>query len=436
MKGVNCILLLLGVCFGEFTQRKITLEDTKHIIGGLKARHPLILKEKSSTSINLMKELSQNLLYSKINSLEDSRFKTQSPTTTMVFVRNPIETFQLFGNMAKVKSLLLIIVDAKSFKAIMKNLKIEIDQKIFVIKIPSLEVFETYVINENQIKRKLGRISRNSSKLIWDPTIEKSFIKRRSNFLGKQLKVMTEEYKPTVTLDPNYKRKALYFPQNQTYLVNGFISGIHHDILTSLQNQLNFTTNIYKRKDGVWGFVQKHPNETYTASGMVGDVIYQNADLIVADLTFNLDRSLFIDFTIYISPDNIGLYTLSHFEAMEYDYDTFLAPFRLELWIMISIIVVLISSANIMTIQKCSSMSYLSVVGILWNVFSALVIGGRFPKGSKDIGKSYKIIMLTSMLGGLVIWIAYRSFLSAELAIVIKKYPFNDLESLSKTKFR
>jgi len=91
---------------------------------------------------------------------------------------------------------------------------------------------------------------------------------------------------------------------------------------------------------------------------------------------------------------------------------------------------------NILIIQKCSSMSYLSVVGILWNVFSALVIGGRLPKGSKDNGKSYKMIMLTSMLGGLVIWIAYRSFLSAELAIVIKKYPFNDLESLSKTKFR
>ena len=435
IKSVYCILLLLSACFGEPSQQKITLEDIQHVISGLSLKHPLILKEKSSSSINLIKELSQNLQYSKLNLPED--FKAKSHTfTTMLLARNSNETFELSKHIAKVKSLFIILANADAFEFIMNNLNVEIDQKVFVVKIPSLEVFETYVINEHKIKRRLGRISVDSSRLIWDPSLEKNLIKRRFDFYGKQLKVMTEEYKPTVVFDPSYKKLAPYYPQNETYLVNGFISGIHYDILTALQNQLNFTTRIYKREDGIWGFVQKHSNETYTASGMVGDLFYQNADLIVADLTFNLDRNIFIDFTIYINPDDYGLYIMSHFEAMELDYDLFLAPFTLELWIMISIIVILISSANTIIIQKFCSGSSSSVIEILLNVFSALVFGGKFPKTLIDDKKSYRLITLISMLGGLVIWIAYRSFLSAELAIVIKKYPLHDLESLSKTKFR
>ena len=312
-KSVYYILLLLSACFGEPSLQKITLEDIQHVISGLSIKHPLILKEKSSLSINLTKGLSQNLQYSKLNLPED--FKNKSYTfTTMLLARNSNETFQLSKYIAKVKSLFIILANADAFELTMNNLNVEIDQKVFVVKIPSLEVFETYVINEHKIKRKLGRISADTSRLIWDPTVQKHFLKRRFDFHGKQLKVMTEEYKPTVALDTNYKNLAPYFPENETYLVNGFISGIHYDILIALQNQLNFTTRIYKRKDGIWGFVQKHTNETYTASGMVGDLFYRNVDLIVADLTFNLERSLFIDFTIYINPDDYGLYISNELE--------------------------------------------------------------------------------------------------------------------------
>ena len=243
---------------------------------------------------------------------------------------------------------------------------------------------------------------------------------------------MTEAFGTTMILDPKYKTQATYFPENRTYLVNDFISGIHHDILTSLQNQLNFTANIYKRDDSVWGFVQKHSNETYTSSGMVRDVFLQNADLIAAELTYSLERSLLIDFTVPINPTDISLYIPYHVEEMAFDFDTFLVPFQLELWIIILILTILISILKVVVIGK-SSLSYSTMVGILWGTFSVLVIGSKTYIHRR---KSYKIISVTSMLGGVVIWIAYRAFLSAELAIVIKKNPFRNLESLSNTNFR
>ena len=39
-------------------------------------------------------------------------------------------------------------------------------------------------------------------------------------------------------------------------------------------------------------------------------------------------------------------------------------------------------------------------------------------------------------MGGLVIWIAYRSYLTAELSVIINKNPFDSLEELSKTNWR
>ena len=61
--------------------------------------------------------------------------------------------------------------------------------------------------------------------------------------------------------------------------------------------------------------------------------------------------------------------------------------------------------------------------------------GGRpFPL-KIDILNSYKSLVFTSLLGGVIIWIFYRGQLTSKLSVKLKKYPFNDLESLSKTNY-
>ena len=74
------------------------------------------------------------------------------------------------------------------------------------------------------------------------------------------------------------------------------------------------------------------------------------------------------------------------------------------------------------------------MAGTLWTSMMAN-FGGK-PMLSK-IGhvNSYKSTIFLSLLAGLVVWISYRAFITSELSVIVAKYPFNDLESLSKTNY-
>ena len=60
---------------------------------------------------------------------------------------------------------------------------------------------------------------------------------------------------------------APYFPNNETHQINGYLYGIFNDILENLQTQLNFSTDLYKRKDSVWGFIYPQSNGTFIGTG-------------------------------------------------------------------------------------------------------------------------------------------------------------------------
>ena len=102
---------------------------------------------------------------------------------------------------------------------------------------------------------------------------------------------------------------------------------------------------------------------------------------------------------------------------------------------------IILGTAILIAIFKTLLMStfdrsnFLSFVGFIWTSLTPN-LGGK-PSGTQiDSRKSYKAIIFVSLLGGVIIWIAYRSFLTAELSIRDKKYPFNDLTSLSKTDWK
>ena len=83
-----------------------------------------------------------------------------------------------------------MLANDQDFNQIYENLKVEIDQMIYFYKMSSEEIFETYFINNKHIKRKLGDV--NSNNFLWEKDIQTSFIKRRSNFHGLELKGMVE----------------------------------------------------------------------------------------------------------------------------------------------------------------------------------------------------------------------------------------------------
>ena len=93
------------------------------------------------------------------------------------------------------------------------------------------------------------------------------------------------------------------------------------------------------------------------------------------------------------------------------------------------------ASLKSMLLLKYHQLKLLNFLGFVWTSFIAHL--GSKPKETLiDSKKSYKVLVFISLVSGMVVWIAYKSFLKAEFAVSLKKHPFNDMESLSKTDWR
>ena len=76
-----------------------------------------------------------------------------------------------------------------------------------------------------------------------------------------------------------------------------------------------------------------------------------------------------------------------------------------------------------------------SLVIKIWAAFIAN-FGGNPSKCKIDHITSYKTLLFTFFLDGVIIWICYRAFLFSELSSKINKYPFSDLDTLAKSDYK
>ena len=178
--------------------------------------------------------------------------------------------------------------------------KININQQIYILTL-NLELFEKYVINNQVIERKLGHFSGES--YVHEKLIEESFLKRRMNFYGSTIIASTEDEQTTIVL--KNLDKAPFSPANQTYDVTNFVSGSFFDLWKKLEEKLNFTTKMYKRKDGKWGVPNLLSNGSLVVpNGIVKDVMTSQTEIALASLSMLYNRYLAIDFLhpIYKNP--------------------------------------------------------------------------------------------------------------------------------------
>ena len=77
--------------------------------------------------------------------------------------------------------------------------------------------------------------------------LREDFIKRRSNFYGLQLKVVTEEDPPFIIFSKRFKENRAEFPviNDVMYEITGETSGLIHAVTESLAQTLNFTYRAY-----------------------------------------------------------------------------------------------------------------------------------------------------------------------------------------------
>ena len=96
-----------------------------------------------------------------------------------------------------------------------------------------------------------------------------------------------------------------------------------------------------------------------------------------------------------------------------------------------------------MAARKCNSLPYLdfqTIKSLMKKIWASLVanFGEDCSEASEskiDHLNSYKIILFTCLIGGLLIWTTYTAFLVSQLSIHVIKHPFDDLDSLSKSNY-
>ena len=158
-------------------------------------------------------------------------------------------------------------------------LSTEINQEIQFVNTETWEVYEHYTVNNEKIQTKLGVFDKNFRFI---PTTLQSFVQRRGNFHRYNLKAITEEEIPYIKIDlslPNYDET------NQVYDVTEKVEGMYYDIFQILQEQLNFTASIHKRKDGKWGPITKLENGTILTAGIASSITSGFAEIVATRYT-------------------------------------------------------------------------------------------------------------------------------------------------------
>ena len=318
---------MLHVYF-EVQATQLNIKFLVSVLEEFQVKNPIIWSSQFRSGISWMKMLLQLDQYCKMkSSLTEVNHGPISSDVILIFHElKEVESY--FQQNKRINSTHIVILQDIDFNSITNSMAIPIDARVFFVNLSSNEVFEFYKINSFSVKTRLGRLNEESGQFKWNHKVNADFFIRRFDFYGTTLKGMTEETGKQLILDPRYCEKAPYFPNNQTYLVTDFTMGLYYDVLLEVQKMLNFTTKLYKRKEISWGFVYPQGNGTFEAEGIVGDIFFGRADLIVAPVTLYLRRALYIDYLPPLTQKNIGLYISSVKSKEALNFYAFIKPFR------------------------------------------------------------------------------------------------------------
>ena len=173
----------------------------------------------------------------------------------------------------KISSGIIFIDDMK----LLGDLQTRINQDIKFVNYEDWKVYEHYKINDKIIVNQLGFFD---DAFHYQSKLNVIFEERRQNFQGYHLKAMTEEESPYMFF--SNLPKAKFDQKSQTYDVTKSSQGLYYDMFLILQEMLNFTATLHKRKDGKWGPVTVFPNGTILAAGIIESVTSGFSEMIVA----------------------------------------------------------------------------------------------------------------------------------------------------------
>jgi len=158
----------------------------------------------------------------------------------------------------------------------------------------------------------------------WDPMNGAQFYnqisKRDTSFHDRELIVST------ILNDPFCMLKAIPAGEDR-------YEGYSVDLLKELSKKAKFNYTIQLVSDGKYGM---YDEKSHQWSGMVGELVRQKADLVIADLVITSERAQVIDFTTPFMNTGITiLYKRQLYDKTRGLFSLFTLPFGLDLWLCI-----------------------------------------------------------------------------------------------------
>ena len=216
-------------------------------------------------------------------------------------------------------------------------------------------------------------------------------------------------------VNETYKLDAPFFPQNKTYLVNGYISGFFDDLWQLLEERLNFTTKFYKPLTRNWGDAESHANGSLITTGIIGAIHEKKVDVAVTPLTLTELRFKAVSFLPALVNLKVVVAIPSTSIKESIDYTIYTRPLHLTLWVSILITVIASSFSKSFCIEELKSF-LINSYKYFWDSLRPFFGGSSSNESNNSV--SYNAIIMTTLLSGYVIWIAYNASLTSELMVV------------------
>ncbi|ESP03626.1 hypothetical protein LOTGIDRAFT_171277 [Lottia gigantea] len=198
--------------------------------------------------------------------------------------------------------------------------------------------------------------------------------------------------------------------------------------LTSIIAQiLNFTYTIVQPEDKEFG---REVNGSWT--GLVGDLISQKVDMVIAELTVTDDRFKVIDFifpAFHIQKMGILLKKSGH---METKWIKLFRPLQSAVYIcLIEISIFLGILFYVIDSRICQSASRIRVVRILSSITNMVGFLSMNANGLRSRNDASRILIAFLWMFSIVISASYVGNLTATLTETVETMPFNSLEKLA-----
>ena len=165
--------------------------------------------------------------------------------------------------------------------------------------------------------------------------------KRRDNFYGLNIKMGTHPYylPDGISGPAEFPNEVVFFPNNNTYDVTNLVTNIENKreifmALEWMETKFNFTAKIFLRKDMKFGSPKVLSNGSIElGNGAFRDVFEGRVDSLWVDTIIIQERAQCGTFLPPIYTMNDAIYIPKVDLAESLDWDVFLGPLSMEIWI-------------------------------------------------------------------------------------------------------